>query len=511
MAQGSPSSEYRALVCVFLHGGNDSWNMMIPVGSNDDRLERFEYFRPTFASWKNLNGTTAAHTLPLPVASTTVDDWSLNPQMAALQSLFGDRKLAFVGNTGTLKAPGYTKTQFFSQDNVPPRLFSHEDQVRAWQLGDASLSRSEGWGGLLQETWLNTSSPSTTQRLSLISLGGGNDFQIGGTWGVPFCLNPGAVPTLKATDLSHAYALGRNVSSVSKMKTLMDTVLQGRSHLLEKTYAEACRSAIELAGTAPSLLFNETTINTDWTAAMGRANTAEHDATGMNGPGAGDPNSPASILLNQLKMVYRVIRGSRTSLNRQVFFVSLGGFDTHGGRNDALLYGVAYAMRTFYEATKNLDSSNSMLNDDTAHKAHVLTFTCSDFGRTLSESPGELGGTEHAWGGTQMVMGNDVNGGAVGTTSSAKPYIGSMPETFLSASGDTPSEIATEVAADSNVLDSRGLLLPSTSTAQYLGAIGKWFLADLGNSTAINNALKAALPDLNANPSWLSSLPSLTV
>jgi uncharacterized protein (DUF1501 family) len=296
------------------------------------------------------------------------------------------------------------------------------------------------------------------------------------------------------------------------MEELVKTkLLATRAHILEEAYAVACQRALNLrtiaagtpespngmvaSGSTPIAPPAATTVDQAWQAAMGAATDAETAAAGVSAGGAGV--AAAGALLSSLKVVYRTIIGSKSRIGRQIFFVGLGGFDTHRGRNDDLLHGLAYALRTFYEATKEMG---------------VLTFTCSDFGRTLTQSrivDGAIltGGTEHAWGGTQMVLGRDVNGLPAITNN---PFFGEMPDTFFDTTTATAGGIATGFQASPLLVDSRGVMLPKISTAQYLATMGRWYLQGDPN---LETKLKAALPILDTpgvgDSTWINSIPNL--
>lgn len=354
LASASTVSDYKALVCVYLNGGNDGNNLIVPLDAT------------RYAAYKNIRGNLAlpAQTGKLlsPITDTKANPYALHSGLAEMNSLFNNGQLAIVLNTGMLQSP-LTRTQYLQGVNTPSNLFSHPDQTVQVQTGQPSAN-GKGWGGSL-----------------LDSLGGAQD-------------------SLAAVSVSTSALLlqGQNVSG-NLVEPNSNLNLAGMN-FWDKSFSNARRQALDqiLKLDAGNPLRQA-------------ANQAMKDGLqlgdSLKALASFSPLKtvfPGTSIGNQLNQIINIIRlRSQSGFGRQVFFCSLDGFDTHGGQDWQqwnLFVQLSQALGAFYDATQELGLAGQ-----------VTAFTQSEFGRTL-QSNGS--GSDHAWGSHQMVLGGAVHGGIYG-------------------------------------------------------------------------------------------------
>ncbi|WP_193210836.1 DUF1501 domain-containing protein [Luteolibacter marinus] len=356
-AEVPADDEYRALVCVFLAGGNDSFNMLAPVDSTG------------YAEYSAVRGSVAVpQNRFLPLGGSVPDGRSLglNDSMQGLWNLYSGGKATFIANVGTLVEPTTLATYQNGVAKLPLGLFSHSDQQMHWQssLPD-SRAPGAGWGGrmgdLLDE--LNGAGPVSMN----VSLGGINLFQSGAEV-VPFAIGTGG-----AVELSYWNA-GSYLSRRQAMESIMDAQYQ---NAFERAFAKMKRNAVDANSTFKASLASAPVVTSPFTA--------------------------ANTLSSQLQMVAKTIAARDVlSKKRQTFFVHMGGWDLHGNiesNHPGLLSTLSVAISEFQAAIAELELENQ-----------VTLFSASDFARTLSSNGS---GTDHAWGGNQFVVGGAVNGGRI--------------------------------------------------------------------------------------------------
>ncbi len=432
-ADGPGASDYKALVCVFLNGGNDSFNMLAPYENAEHAI--YTTVRSTVAKPKS-------ELLPIPVdiASPGGRKLGIHDAMPELQTLYNSGKAAFVANIGSLVAPT-TKTTY--NNGTAPRplgLFSHADLIQHWQTSvPNSRSQASGWGGRMADLLTSTHNP--TNQISMnIALGSVNIFQTGNQ------VVPYVVGTTGAT-LPNGYNANLNVGgSHDRIHNMVLNGLNGNngiyppadsalgalySDLLQRSLAKSKRNSIDAA----QGFFNAT--DNSVAGALPTAVQAPFDVIAAN---TAIPGGLRTFAAN-LNMVARVIR-ARTAFSqtRQIFFVNVGGWDHHDNlltSQASMLPGLSKALSAFYNATEQLGVANQ-----------VTTFTASDFARTLAPNST---GSDHAWGGNQIVMGGAVTGGKV--------Y------------GDYP----TSLALNGNLDLGRGRLVPTISVDMYNAELATWF------------------------------------
>jgi uncharacterized protein (DUF1501 family) len=349
-ASAEAASDYRALVCIFLAGGNDGNNTVIPY---DD-----------YASYQKVRGTTVNLTKDsiLKVSAPSHGAaFGLHPALVELQSLYAKGNVALLANVGTLAAPT-TRAQYLAGAAVPDDLFSHSNQQAEWQTAVVKATdpaAQTGWGGRMADA---IASLNATSFPASVSTAGLSLFQTG-VHSEPIVPGGGLQGfTTSATSQARLAAM-RKLLTLDTAQSLVgaESALMGRAIDDTNTLNTALAQAVALKTTFPS-----TTLGT------------------------------------QLKSIASVIAArSALKASRQVFFASFGSFDTHTGQiatQQSLLGQLSQAMGAFYAATVELGIQNS-----------VTSFTLSDFCRTFQ--PGSGSGTDHAWGNHHFVMGGSVKGG----------------------------------------------------------------------------------------------------
>ncbi len=425
------ATDYKALVCIFLYGGNDHWNTVVPYDTTNYGL----YSALRSSGGIALERDTLANTV-LAATAAGGKQYALHPTMAGLAGLFNAGKTAVQLNVGPLVVP-VTKTQYEGSNRalypLPPKLFSHNDQQSVWQSSSPEGS-TIGWGGNMAD--LALSSNGTGSLFTCMSVTGNAVF-LSGDDALAYQVSLGGAVKIRS--------ISDNVFGSSAVKdTIRQLVQQTRSDVLENEYNRVAQRSIAAEGS----------IN----GGIAATAAAAGGSTGEFAPFAGIPNT--NQLAAQLKMVARLV-AARTSLStkRQVFFVSMGGFDLH----DNLLAGhatnmtrVSEAMSAFYQTTVNLGVADK-----------VTSFTASDFGRTLT-SNGD--GSDHGRGGHHFVVGGAVKG---------KAFYGTPP----------PVSVGSGSGAEDQWHLGQGRLLPSTSVDQYAATLASWFGVE-------PNELAGILPNL---------------
>ena len=357
--------DFKALVCLFLAGGNDANNLIIPYGAAD------------YAAYATSRGALALPQAPLlPIAPRTSDgrSWALHPAMPELQSLFGQGKFALLGNVGTLVVP-VTQAQYNGRTvPLPPQLFSHNDQSVQWQSSVPDKPFQTGWGGRLADL---TNALNGNNQISMsISLAGQNAFQVG-RYVSQYAVGPGGAIRLSGSATGATTAAGVRTTAQNELLAQQDPNL----------FAAAFGGMTSDAISDSALLSGVVSATAPFTTTF-----------------------PTSSLGQQLRMIARLI-GARDQLGlkRQVFFARVGGWDLHDNQVDAtdtttgahatLLRDVSLSLKAFYDATVEMGVPD-----------RVTTFTASDFGRTYNTNGR---GSDHGWGSHHLILGGAVKGGDV--------------------------------------------------------------------------------------------------
>jgi uncharacterized protein (DUF1501 family) len=433
-------SDYKALVCIFLQGGNDSNNMILPTLQSD--YNNYAAIRtPVLAIPQSA-------ILPVTSLNGNGQTYGLHPSCPELQTLFGEGKLAFLFNTGTLTYP-VTRTQYLSGfAKLPPQLFSHADQQTQWQTSVPDQPPATGWGGRCADL-LNSVQPTAPISL-VVTLAGANTFEVGNIVAEYSVSTSGAISlSLPGTPSGGA--------STNRLPTLMKMLGLNYSNMQSQAYAGVAEHAINTS-TVLNTAIAPTGVANYWTAPF---------PTKITPPEAGAA-AFTSALSPQLQMVARLIAAGSTAassggfgMKRQIFFCQIGGYDLHSGQTNYnsgapnnvllgahtnLLAELSQSMNAFQRAMEQLNLSNN-----------VTAFTASDFGRTF---PSNGQGSDHGWGSHHLILGGAVKG--------QRTY-GTFPTLTVNGPDDT----------------STGRWIPTTAIDQYFATLATWFGVDSGNLSTV--------------------------
>ncbi len=360
-ASAAGATDYKALVCVFLYGGNDHANTLVPYDTTSHA--RYQQVRPSLAYSRESVAASVLAPAAAPMDSAGVaHQYALAPALAPLLPLFQAGKLGVLLNVGTLIQPT-TKLQFSSKAvKLPPNLFSHSDQSLLWQCGSAGGAPA-GWGGRLGDVF-QSDNPNTTFTCINVSA---NALYLSGHGALQYQVSTsGPVPLFGLSN-----PLFGSAAASAALRTL---VTEPRAHMLENEYNRISKRAVEA--------------NESLTGALAAA------------PALRTVFPSNNSLADELKMVARMIAAAPAlGAKRQVFLVGLDGFDLHSGmreRHPQLLKTLADALAAFQAATVELGVSEQ-----------ITSFTASEFGRTLTPN---ADGSNHGWGSMHFVMGGAVNG-----------------------------------------------------------------------------------------------------
>jgi len=412
------SAGYRALVCIFLHGGNDGTNTIVPRDAT--RYAQYAAVRRQLA-------LPASSLVPLGT------DWGLHPALAGLSTAWAEQALAPVFNVGPLFQP-LTRDDYLNASargkTLPQSLFSHYHQQLLWETSHHDVSRRSGWGGRAAAT-----------RAGLVMAGAGNS-----RFGLTEQATPVVFPGPGAVFGLQGYWLGPNAARLSALQALHQ---EAGDLALHNAYAKSQRDALALADQLGPIL---------------RINPKDNPGEPINAAFAPVTDSGGYLYSSLARQLYQIAKliEYRASLpatvgnaSGHIYFATLDGFDTHanqigadvfGGDHASLLRTLGDAMGAFYQATKVLGLADS-----------VATFTQSDFGRTFAINASR--GTDHGWGGHQLVMGGGVMGNAT---------YGTYPSLVLGGPDD----------AGGPVWEQQGRWIPTASVDQYAATLLRWWGLD---------------------------------
>jgi len=432
-------TDYKALVCIFLQGGNDSNNLIIP----------------TLQSQYDNYAAVRTPVLAIPQSAilgvTSLDGngntYGLHPSCPELQTLFGEGKLAFLFNTGTLVYP-ITRAGYLAGTTAkPPQLFSHADQQTQWQTSVPDQPPTTGWGGRCADL-LNAVQPNSPISL-VVTLAGANTFEVGNIVAEYSVSTSGAVSLSLPTSPSGG-------ASTNRLPALLNLLGLPYTNLQSQAYAGVAEHAINTSTLLNSAIAGTT--GNYWTTPF---------PTNITPPESGAA-AFASTLSPQLQMVARLIAAGSTAaanggfgMKRQIFFCQIGGYDLHSGQTNYstnapnnvllgahtnLLAELSQSMNAFQRAMEQLGLSNN-----------VTAFTASDFGRTF---PSNGQGSDHGWGSHHLILGGAVKG--------QRTY-GTFPSLTVNGPDDTGT----------------GRWIPTTAIDQYFATLSTWFGVDSGNLATV--------------------------
>lgn len=434
-AHAASTSGYRAMVCVFLLGGLDNHDVLLPYDQTS-----YNSFSNVRQSLLQRQGSARQRTSLLEIVPDDISALggrrvALPPEMPQTKALFDQGRAAIVANVGPLIEP-VTRAGFESGSvRIPPQLFSHNDQQSVWQSNQPEGAQF-GWGGLFADAVLNSGANSANIDFTTIASAEVGPFLTGRT-ARAYNVNPAGPASVNA--------LGELAGGSRAQQDLRNALEQqlrsgsfNGSHILENDFAAQVSRGFASNTTYAEARAGGMPINTEF---------------------------PETELGTQLRSVAQTISvRNALSVSRQIFFVAIGGFDTHSNQAGALpqlLGEIDSGVSAFYRSMVELGFAND-----------VVLFTASDFGRTMAVN-GD--GTDHGWGGHSLVIGGDVRG---------KQIYGSVPDFALGHSADAGS----------------GRIIPSLSVEQFAAPMGRWFgLTDTELASALPN-----LTNFDAAPSFMN-------
>lgn len=405
------ANDHKALVCVFLSGGNDSYNTLVPTTAGEYGNYVASRSNMALPALGNSGGV-----IPLNSRNTPGRTFGIHPSMTGVQGLFNDQKAAFIANVGTLVEPVPDVAAFKSgRFELPQSLFSHTSQQTEWQT---SLPQNEtgltGWAGRMADC-MNIANDPEGRVPMVISLSGNNVLQTGRE------VSPYTINDTGAVNLDGATSTGSLGARVNVASSLMEETYNS---ILERAYANETQNSIG-SFEAFSAAVNNSSLNTPF---------------------------PTSNFGADLQMIAKSIAGAPTlGHNRQIFFVEYSGWDDHANLlldHSSRLGDLSNGISAFQASMEDMG-----ISDD------VTLYTFSDFSRTLRSNGA---GTDHAWGGNQLVVGGAVKGGSI---------YGDYPDNLLLGQG---LDVGTN-----------GRILPTTSCDLYYAELAQWFGVSLSDLATI--------------------------
>src|SRR5215213_213772 len=408
---------YKAMVCVFLNGGNDGNNMIVSLdqynGPAGSLIEGYSNVRAA-------SGLAIPQASLLPVSPVSGGSYGFHPNMPEVQNLFNQGKLAVLCNNGPLVEPLTRTTYQNGSGKKPLQLFSHSDQVALFQTAIANSVSQTGWGGRLADRTIGLNGPATFP--SNVSIAGVNLLLTGidtrqlavadSNTTLANVLQLNNAPGASGSDINSRLASFNELRTLDNQFKLIKAASDTRSSSMQTDAA--------LSSVSPTL------------------------ATVF-------PNTSLGRQLKQVALLIKACTDATAGINmkRQIFFTQIGGFDTHSaeiGGQGSLLTQVSQAINAFYAATVELGLQDK-----------VTTFTMSDFGRTLQPAGTGVNavGTDHAWGNHQLIAGGSVLGGT---------FYGTYPTLRLGGPDDTDGGSTP-----------RGRWIPTTSVEQYAATLANWY------------------------------------
>ena len=408
-AQAAQCDDSRSLVCLFLAGGADSFNMFVPL---DDQYAQYRNTR---------NDLAVAESDLLEVKDAKQGAFGFHRLLSQFQSMYVDGNLSVVSNVGPLLGPT-VQADVGNIALLPESLFAHNTQQKLWQnaAGNISGNGAFGWGGAMGVELAECNSDAKVP--GMLSAAGSNTWQTSRD-GKYIALSPNA-------DIERMYGLDPSIATwvpeasrqatSARLQKMLELASNQNESLLVREAGDVLSRSKAVSQQLEETFENFTQI--DWT-----------------------PN-PANKLERQLHLVTRLIEARKSlGMRRQLFFVRMGGWDTHSNQNERM----PLLMNELNAAVGNFSAAISelKLNDS------VTTFTASDFGRTLTSNGN---GTDHGWGGHNFVFGGAVSGGKV---------VGSMPSYAKQGNPDDAVDKNGEFA---------GRIIPTLSVGQYGASLARW-------------------------------------
>lgn len=433
-------SDYKALIVLFLFGGQNSDNLLVPRGTHPSRAN--------YDASRGILALDDAALLPITAGNLGSPDnsFGLNPGCPGLKSMFDAGDLSFVANVGSLSYP-ISKAEYVSGSvPVPPQLFSHSDQQTQWQSSIPDKPFQTGWAGRISDL-LNASYNPLSEVSMAVTLGGQSDLLVStpGLGATQYSVTTNGAVSLSGYGANYVNALNTDGSYINNTQgrrlEAFDKIMNyTHDHLMKDGYSQVVKRARLNEGFVGGALSEAAASGVNFDTIFSGAN---------------------SSLGDQLKMVAQLIAGRRCLGNsRQIFFVTQGGYDTHQNQGNTSLgsngdfYGLvsdlSSAMSAFNTAMHDLET-----NDADFSYSDALLATHSDFNRTFTPNGDDpnTSGSDHAWGGHMMVMGGAANGGNV---------YGYYPDHEVNGPRDVSQS------------NGRGRWIPTTSVDQYVSLLARW-------------------------------------
>lgn len=498
-AAQSAGDDYKALVCIFLNGGTDTNNLLMPIAGSARSQYELGRGLPQYAGGNGgiaipLADITAAGTQLNPLnpvgsyehaagyigADGNGNRLAVHPGAYHLKSLFDSGELGFIANVGVLTQPNVTRANYTSlpPSQRPPQLFSHADQQRQWQSSLPDQPFKSGWGGRLADLMDASYNPDSNALAMMVSVNGFNAFQVGINQ-QPYVMSATGVTSFSGFGTNYVTGLvsasqqpfsqynpfvppgqsGTNYQNNNagwRLAALEQLLGMSHASLFDEAYTDVARSARVTEGLVGGALGVTEASN-------GTTTLDSHFISAFNGSGI---NGLTNGFAQQMRMVARLIVGnSALSNKRQIFFVQLGGWDTHTSQIP-VLNNAARTDQGYYSLTLQLSCAIKAFRDSLAAAGmwdKVTAFTASDFTRTFTPNKIDAtGGSDHGWGGHMLVTGGAVNG---------KRIFGQFPNLTVNGGMD--------------VSGNRGRWIPTTAVDQYGAVIAKWFGVGDGELSAI--------------------------
>jgi uncharacterized protein (DUF1501 family) len=409
------ATDYRALVCVFLNGGNDGNNMLVSLDQYDGPAGSLV---EGYSNVRNAAGLAIAKASLLPVSPASGGSYGFHPNMPEMQALFNQGKLAVLCNSGPLVEPLTRTTYQNGTGKKPLQLFSHSDQVGLYQTAIANNVSQTGWGGRLADKTNGLNGSATFP--SNISIAGIN-LLLSGIDTRQLAVADSGTSLANVLQLSMS---GTSSEQASRLASFNELRTLDNNFKLVKAASDIRSSSIQTDNALSSV---NPTLATVF------------------------PNTSLGRQLKQVALLIKACTDPLVGINmkRQIFFTQIGGFDTHSaeiGGQQTLLAQVSQAINAFFAATVELGVQNK-----------VTTFTMSDFGRTFQPAGTGVNavGTDHAWGNHQLIAGGSVLGGT---------FYGTYPTLRLGGPDDTDGGSSP-----------RGRWIPTTSVEQYAATLANWY------------------------------------
>ncbi|MCH2061105.1 MAG: DUF1501 domain-containing protein [Verrucomicrobiales bacterium] len=427
-------NDYKALVCIFLRGGCDMNNFLIPRDANP-QANRYTNNRGIVAIPNGSASADGDDTIPL--TAHAGDPFGFHPSLNKMGAMFNNGELSMLANCGNLSEV-VTRANYDTAV-LPVQLFSHSDQVTQWMAGSQpDKPFSSGWGGRIAQNFGPEGNDFNPQGQSsmLITVSGTSDFLSSPGGSVPqYAVSDNGAISVAGYGANYQNAITadnkyKNNNNGKRLAAFEDVMFHKHRHILEEGYNTVVRRARANEGIIGEALTTATATGVDFNTLF-----------------------PDTDLGRELKMVAQLIAGRKClGNNRQIFFVDQGGFDTHQDINadlPVLLTQLDDAIGAFNEAMKQLAA-----NDNDFDYNNVIGFQASDFNRTWTPNGSNFAssGTDHAWGTNAFLFGGAVNGGRI---------FGKIPQLRIGGPDDVPA-------------GSRGRWIPTTAVEQYSAVLAKW-------------------------------------